>query len=29
VIRVMNLESRTTVSGRIAPDGQLVVGLTP
>jgi len=25
----MNLESRTTVSGRIAPDGQLVVGLTP
>ena len=29
VIRVMNLASRTTVSGRIAPDGQVVVGLTP
>jgi hypothetical protein len=25
----MNLESRTTVSGRIAPDGQVLVGLTP
>jgi flagella basal body P-ring formation protein FlgA len=29
VIRVMNLQSRTTVSGQIAPDGQVLVGLTP
>ncbi len=29
VIRVMNLGSRTTVSGRIAPDGQVVVGPNP
>jgi flagella basal body P-ring formation protein FlgA len=29
IIRVMNLSSRTTVSGRIAPDGQVLVGTTP
>ena len=29
VIRVMNLQSRTTVSGQIAPDGLVLVGLTP
>lgn len=26
VIRVMNLASKTTVSGRIAPDGRILVG---
>ncbi len=29
VIRVLNLGSRTTVSGRITPDGQVVVGPNP
>lgn len=29
VIRVMNLASRTTVSGRIAADGSVMVGPTP
>ncbi|HRK42413.1 MAG TPA: flagellar basal body P-ring formation chaperone FlgA [Gemmobacter sp.] len=29
VIRVMNLSSRTTVSGRIAADGSVHVGLAP
>jgi len=29
VIRVMNLASRTTVSGRISPDGQVIVGSAP
>jgi len=29
VIRVMNLSSRTTVTGRIAPDGQVIVGAAP
>jgi flagella basal body P-ring formation protein FlgA len=29
VIRVMNLASRATVTGRIAPDGQVLVGQTP
>lgn len=28
-LRVINLDSRTTVTGRVAPDGRVLVGATP